>query len=268
MEKNLQVNAERFHGFADLYDQARPRCPEKVKEILLRYLGKAPALVVDMGCGTGLSTTIWSEASSKVIGIEPSTDMVKIAEEKSADLDNVAFISAFSDHTGLESDCADIVTCSQSFHWMNPERTLNEVARILKKGGIFATYDCDWPPVCDWEAELEYDKLFEQVRRMESTHPDIKDSIIRWEKDRHLANIKNSGKFRYVREIVFANSESCNAQRFVAIALSQGGVQAILKANINEFMPYLTAFQEKIFDIFGNTEFDIDFCYRMRISIK
>ena len=55
--------------------------------------------------------------------------------------------------------------------------------------------------------------------------------------DRHLTNIKNSGKFRYVREIVFSNSESCNAQRFIAIALSQGGVQAIIKANIDEFNP-------------------------------
>lgn len=268
MQKNLQLNAERFLGFADVYDNARPKCPEKVKEIIVKYLGNTPSLVVDMGCGTGLSTTIWSEVSSKVIGIEPSTDMIKIAKEKSSGLDNVVFISAFSDNSGLNNNCADVITCSQSFHWMNPEATLNEVSRILKKGGVFAVYDCDWPPVCNWEAEFEYHKLFEKVKGIESAHPDIKDSFVRWDKDRHLTNIKNSGKFRYVREIVFSNSENCNAQRFIAIALSQGGVQAIIKANINEINLYLTAFEERILNIFGNAEYKIDFCYRMRIGIK
>ena len=61
---------------------------------------------------------------------------------------NVNFVSGFSDNTGLENSSVDIITCSQSFHWMNPETTLNEASRILKKGGVFAVYDCDWPPVC------------------------------------------------------------------------------------------------------------------------
>jgi len=189
MRKNLKLNAERFLGFADVYDKARPKCPEKVKDILLKYLGNTLSLVVDMGCGTGLSTTIWSEVSSNVIGIEPSTDMIKKAKEKSSGLNNVVFISAFSDNSGLNINCADIITCSQSFHWMNPEGTLNEVSRILKKGGVFAVYDCDWPPVCNWEAELEYKKLFEKVKDIESSHPNIKDSFVKWDKDHNLTNI-------------------------------------------------------------------------------
>lgn len=44
---------------------------------------------------------------------------------------DVRYISGFSDKTGLEDNSVDIVTCSQSFHWMNPETTLNEVSRIL-----------------------------------------------------------------------------------------------------------------------------------------
>ena len=234
MEENLHINKERFLGFADVYDSARPKCPEKVKEIIVKHLGKNPSFVVDLGCGTGLSTTIWSEISDKVIGIEPSPDMIKIAREKLASLDNVYFISAFSDNTGLENSCIDIITCSQSFHWMNPESTLNEVSRILKKGGIFAVYDCDWPPVCNLEAELEYNKLFEKINKIESTHPDVKDKFIRWNKNNNLSNIKNSENFRYTREIVFSNTEICTAQRFIAIALSQGGLQAIIKANIDE----------------------------------
>lgn len=268
MEKNLNLNANRFLGFADVYDSARPKCPEKVKEIIMKYLERTPSLVVDLGCGTGLSTTIWSEISNKVIGIEPSGDMIKIAREKSLELDNVKFISEFSDDTKLENNSADIITCSQSFHWMNPETTLNEVSRILKDGGVFAVYDCDWPPVCNLEAELEYNKLFDKVSEIESTYPDVKEKFIRWNKDNHLLNIKNCGNFRYVREIVFSNTEICNAQRFITIALSQGGLQSIIKSNIDEINPFLLSFEKKILDIFGDNEFNIDFCYRMRVGVK
>jgi len=268
MKENLHLNADRFLGFADVYDNARPKCPEKVKTIILKYLGKSPSVVVDLGCGTGLSTTIWSDVSNKVIGIEPSNDMIKLAREKSFGLDNVEFISAFSDNTGLENNSVDIVTCSQSFHWMNPETTLNEVSRILKKGGVFAVYDCDWPPVCNWEAEFEYNKLFEQVEEIEATHPDVKNSFIKWDKENHLSNIKNSKNFRYVREIVFSNTEICNSQRFIQIALSQGGLQSIIKANIDEINPILLSFKDRIINILGDKEFNIDYCYRMRIGVK
>ncbi|MGL4106975.1 class I SAM-dependent methyltransferase [Clostridium sp. LP20] len=268
MGENLHLNAERFKGFADVYDSARPKCPEKVQWIILKYLEKTPSLVVDLGCGTGLSTRVWSEVANKVIGIEPSADMIKIAREKSLNLDNVEFLSGFSDNTGLEDNSADIITCSQSFHWMNPETTLNEVSRILKKGGIFAVYDCDWPPVCNWEAELEYKKLFKKVNEIESTYPELKEKYFRWDKNNHLSNIKNMGNFRYVREIIFSNTESCNAERFIRISLSQGGLQAILKANIEEFKPFFNSYKERVIDIFGDDEFEIDFCYRMRIGVK
>lgn len=268
MKENLQLNADRFLGFAGIYDSARPKCPEKVKKIILKYLEGIQDLVVDLGCGTGLSTKVWSEISNKVIGIEPSTDMIEEARENSIGLDNVIFMPAFSDNTGLNDSCADIITCSQSFHWMNPETTLNEVSRILRKGGVFAVYDYDWPPVCNLEVELEYNKLFDKVNEIESTHINIKDSFKRWDKDKHLSNIKGSGNFRYVREIVFSNSEICNAQRFISMALSQGGLQAIIKENIDDINPFFTSFKERIINIFGDDEFQIDFCYRMRIGIK
>lgn len=268
MEQNLYLNSDRFMGFADVYDSVRPKCPGKVKEIILKYLRKTPSLVVDLGCGTGLSTTIWSEVSNKIIGIEPSNDMIEIAREKSFDIANVKFISTFSDNTGLDNSSVDIITCSQSFHWMNPMTTLKEVSRILKNEGVFAVYDCDWPPVCNWEAELEYNILFEKVSEIESTYPEVNEKFVRWNKDKHLSNIKNSGYFRYVREIVFSNTEICNAQRFITIALSQGGLQAIIKSNIDKIKPFLRSFEKRIIEIFGDNEFEIDFCYRMIIGVK
>ena len=44
-----------------------------------------PALVVDLGSGTGLSTAIWGGRAERVIGIEPNADMREEAVHKVED---------------------------------------------------------------------------------------------------------------------------------------------------------------------------------------
>ncbi len=217
MSNDLQVNADRFTGFADIYDNARPQPPNKAKEIILKYLKTFPELIIDLGSGTGLSTFIWSDVARAVIGIEPSVDMINIANEKAKLYNNVSFKTGYSDNTGLDNESVDIVTCSQSFHWMNPETTINEVSRILKKQGIFAVYDCDWPPVFDWELEREYNNLFAKVKELESNKPELRNTFKSWSKENHLSNLHKSAKFQYVREIVFSNNEKCDAENLRGI---------------------------------------------------
>lgn len=258
-------NADRFLGFADTYEEARPQMPLYTIEVIQKYLGRKPNTVVDIGCGTGLSTSIWENQCAKAIGVEPSKDMLSVALKKQTA--NISFIKAFSHETGLPDCFADAVVCSQSFHWMEPQQTLAEVNRILKPNGIFATVDCDWPPVCNWIDEKAYQTLFNQVNIVEEENPKLKDSFKRWDKNQHLNNISNSGFFRYTREIVFANREKCNADRFIKLALSQGGLQSILKSNPELILKQVEEFKE----IINNTlvqDFDIDFCYRMRIGVK
>ena len=258
-------NAERFKGFACLYDSARPACPEYVVKVLTRYLGHRPQTVVDMGCGTGLSTLVWKDTADKIIGIEPNEDMIARAVVNAK---NLEFVCAFSDKTGLGSGIADIVTCSQSFHWMEPQSTLREIARLLKSGGVFAAYDCDWPPVCNASVEAAYQALDDCVDEVEATVSEYKKAFIQYPKEQHLENIRKSGYFEYTREIVFANTENCDANRYYNIALSQGGTQAILKKNPALIEKELAAFRAAVDKYFNNKMLPVEFCYRLRLGVK
>ncbi len=259
-------NADRFKGFADIYEKARPKVPEYPVKIICKYLGKNPDTVVDLGCGTGLSTFVWENVSDNVIGIEPSEDMLSISLSKQSE--KVRFIKAFSDDTGLDDKCADVVICSQSFHWMEPTATLKEVNRILQKSGVFATVDCDWPPVAEWQAEREYMKLYSKVKKIEISSEKTNNTFLRYSKENHLKNIENSGYFKYSREILFSNTEKCTAERFINIILSQGSLQTILKNAPELICDDVENFRRNIRDIFGESEFEIDFCYRMRVGIR
>lgn len=259
-------NADRFTGFADVYESARPQMPEYAIKVVCDYLERKPGLVVDLGCGTGLSTVPWKDVAERVIGIEPSGDMFRVASQKAGE--NTSFIQAYSADTTLPDSCADAVICSQSFHWMEPFSTLQEANRILRPGGVFATVDCDWPPKTKWQAEKAYMELYDKAKQIEASNPSVKDTFVRYDKAKHLENMEKSGHFRYCGEILFANTEPCNAQRFINILLSQGSLQAILKVSPELIEEDIRRYEVTIRSMYGDSEFDIDFCYRMRVGIK
>src|SRR3954452_6749169 len=113
----------------------------------------------------------------------------------------VEYREAFAQDTGLGDGCADIVTCSQSLHWMDPEPTFAEAARIMRTGGVFAAYDYDWPPVVDPELDdafIEYQERRWSARSARG----IKRGVDRWPKREHLERMRASGRFRFCRELL------------------------------------------------------------------
>src|ERR671922_1225383 len=205
-------------GFAAGYDRNRPRPPELLLETLCLYAGlERPQLVVDLGCGTGLSARAWAGRSERVVGVEPNGAMLAEAERA----EGVEYRQAFAQDTRLDEGCADIVTCSQSLHWMEPEPTFAEAARILRPGGVFAAYDYDWPPVVHPEVDEAF--VAHRKRRAElRARRGIQRGADRWPKHQHLERMRASGHFRLCREIVLHSVEEGNAERLVGFAHSIG----------------------------------------------
>jgi SAM-dependent methyltransferase len=205
-------------GFAAQYDRFRPRPPRALLDVLSRYARvERPGLVVDLGCGTGLSTRAWSAVAERVVGVEPNPAMLAAAEPA----EGVEYREAFADATGLEDGCADIVTCSQSFHWMEPEPTLAEATRILRPGGVFAAYDYDWPPVVDPELDEAYAEYQRRRAGFRARHG-IQRGGDRWPKHEHLDRMRASGRFRFCREILLHSEEHGDADRVVGFTRSLG----------------------------------------------
>jgi SAM-dependent methyltransferase len=154
---DFTANIERFSGFADIYDQHRPGPPGALADSVLHFAGLGrPRLVVDLGSGTGLATRYWAAHADAVVGIEPSADMRHQAE-LATPLSKVTYREGFSHDTGLDDRCTQVVAVSQALHWMEPEGTFREVARILEPGGVFAACDYDWPPMTGaWEADAAF----------------------------------------------------------------------------------------------------------------
>ncbi|GIP48887.1 class I SAM-dependent methyltransferase [Paenibacillus sp. DXFW5] len=264
-------NIDRFNGFSELYDQNRPKAPDEVIRILSMVLGRSPEIVADVGCGTGLSSFAWLNHAKQIIGIEPNDDMRAVAMNRWRESNcpaQLQFVKGLSTELPLEPSSVDLVTCSQSFHWMDPQPTLQEFARVLRPGGIFAAYDCDWPPAASPELEQAYIQLVDFAEKRASELIDNDKEAYKWPKDQHLQQIRKSGLFHYSREIVFHHWESCDADRYANLALSQGGLQTALKLGANEILSAAEQFREQVNQAFGAEARNILFCYRMRLGVK
>lgn len=226
------ANAARFRGSLDLYDRYRPAPPPYLRDVLHRFGRIAqPVLVVDLGCGTGLSTRFWAEHAGRVVGFDPNPEMLAIARASNSS-SNVTFQAGFSHDTGLDAGSADLVTCCQSIHWMEPEPTLAEVARILRPGGVFAVVSYDFPPILDWELDLAVQACLRRARQKSEAMGLRKDEK-RWTSG-HVALMENSGHFRRVREITLHAEDIGDAGRLLGCVRTLGDVMKPIQHGATE----------------------------------
>ncbi|HEX3781083.1 MAG TPA: class I SAM-dependent methyltransferase [Pseudonocardiaceae bacterium] len=240
----MSDSVSRFVGFAAAYDQARPTPPTEIVDLLCQWSGVATPDVVDLGAGSGLSTVIWSGRARHVLAVEPGLDMRSVARERIdtlPDAANFSLVNATAEATGLPDGCADVITASQAMHWFDPARVLPEIARLLRPGGVFAAFDCDWPPTVRAEVDAayqEFDRLQWTLQQARGLQPH------RADKEGHLGRMAASGLFSHVRETCLHSRESGDAERLLAVAHSQGGVVALLDNGVRAAELGLDALRE------------------------
>jgi SAM-dependent methyltransferase len=251
-------------GFAAGYDGFRPSTPPALLEVLCRYARvERPAFVVDLGCGTGLSTRIWSGVAEHVVGVEPNPAMLAAAER----VPGVEYREAFAHDTGLAGGAADIVTCSQSLHWMEPEPIFAEVGRILRPGGVFAAYDYDWPPVVDPELDEAFE-AYQGRRRQTRQTLGIQRGADRWAKEKHLERMRASGRFRFCRELVLHSMEEGNAERVVGFTRTFGLPFADLSDDELERELRVDVLEEVARRVLGDRTVPMLLGYRIRVGVR
>jgi SAM-dependent methyltransferase len=260
-------------GYAERYDAFGPKAPILIVDILTRVSGvKRPRLVVDVGCGTGLSTRLWAAHADRVIGIEPNPHMVRVARQRDWTAANVSYREGFGHDTRLPDACADVVTCAQSLHWMEPGPTFAEVARILRPGGVFAAYDHDdeITPITYWEVGLALQRFHEAVERIRL--PDVERIpevvIHHWDKDGHLERMRASGHFRYVREVGFLHQSTGDVERLLKTQRAIGGVHRLLVRRVPEVVEALDTLRRAVYEAVGEKQMAWYLSYRLWLGVR
>lgn len=125
-----------FGRLAEDYERGRKDYPESVIEDVHGRIPARPALVLDLGCGTGKSTRQLAEDGLLVIGADPDPGV--LAQAMTAGGRDIAYCRASAEALPFSDGMFHAVTTFSSFHWWwNVPGALDSVYRVLKPSGRF-----------------------------------------------------------------------------------------------------------------------------------
>jgi SAM-dependent methyltransferase len=131
-----------------VYAEARPTYPNEAVDWLVP--GK-PNRVLDLGAGTGKLTEVLVKRGFDVVAVDPSREMLDELEKR---LPAVEAIVGAAEHLPLPDASVNAVTVAQAWHWVDAEKAVPEIARVLRPGGTLGLVWNTRDESVDWVAQL------------------------------------------------------------------------------------------------------------------
>jgi SAM-dependent methyltransferase len=130
-----------FGEDAELYDAARPSYPDTLVEDLAGLVGEG-ARVVDVGCGTGKAVRLLARHGFTGVGVEAHPAMAAVARRRLPERPPWRVdVGDFEHWEPQGGDApADLVTCAQAWHWLDPAVRLHKAHGLLRPGGWLALF--------------------------------------------------------------------------------------------------------------------------------
>jgi len=128
--------AESFGADAGRYDRARPTYPAAmVDQVLAGFESGTPTAVLDVGCGTGIASRLFTDRGCQVLGVEPDERMAALARAHGVTVEVGAFEAW--EPAGRRFD---LLISGQAWHWVDPEAGALRAAEVLRSGGRIALF--------------------------------------------------------------------------------------------------------------------------------
>ncbi|MGZ4466400.1 MAG: class I SAM-dependent methyltransferase [Nocardioides sp.] len=195
--------ARSFGSVADAYDRGRPSYP---REAAAWLVGEQPVTVLELGAGTGKLTAALVELGHDVHATDPDPAMLSIL---SRDLPDVRTSVAPAEEIPLPDRSVDVVVSAQAFHWFDLDRTLPEVARVLKPGGRLAVV---------WNQRNERIPWVRKLGRLIGTQDQLREPA---------APLVQSALFGFVEDASFTTWQTVDRDSIQDLVLSRSNVAVL-----------------------------------------
>ncbi|XP_039265469.2 putative methyltransferase DDB_G0268948 [Styela clava] len=136
------------YDLAKLYNERRPAYSSEIPKIVISYMEKQMhdqkntgkfSRMIDVGCGGGQATSMFSPFFESILGIDISAAQISVAKGLYPD-SNMKFQTVNDDRIPAESNSVDLVICATAAHFLDMEIFKKECERVLKPGGCVAVF--------------------------------------------------------------------------------------------------------------------------------
>ena len=124
---------------AERYAKGRPDVHGHSIDLIRSFLrlDRKVDKVLDIACGTGVSTRPLLTIGEEVYGTDVSSEMLFFAPHK----DVIRYSVSPAENQPFENDTFDIITVSSGVHWFDIDKFLVEARRILKNSSWLILYE-------------------------------------------------------------------------------------------------------------------------------
>jgi len=143
-----QTRALSFGSVASDYDRFRPSPPAAALDLLIPPGAQA---VLDLAAGTGAVTRMLAGRAPGIIAVEPDERMRAVL---SAGCPAATVLAGQGEDIPLPDASVDAVVISSAWHWLDPERAVPEITRVLRVGGVLGVIWISRDTRVPWVAEF------------------------------------------------------------------------------------------------------------------
>lgn len=108
---------------------------------LLKLVPQHCENALEIGCGTGRFARVLGERCKRVVGIDVSPEMIRVAQERSAGVGNIEFELADAMRWEFPKAHYDFVCSIATLHHLEQRELLIKIKEALKPGGVLVVLD-------------------------------------------------------------------------------------------------------------------------------
>jgi SAM-dependent methyltransferase len=145
-----------FGAIADQYNQLRSGPAQEAIDWLVP---DGCEVAVDLAAGTGLLSRALARRAATVIAVEPDLRMGTVLRAGSAGsgvVASVRVVAGVGEEIPVASGSADGLFISSAWHWLDPERAVPQIARVLRDGGRFGIIWTSRDRSVDWVHGIQF----------------------------------------------------------------------------------------------------------------
>jgi len=108
---------------------------------LLSHIPESCDQILEIGCGTGKFSQLLAQRASKVLAIDLSPQMIRVAQENSARYSNIDFVLGDVLEYPLPANHFDCIATLTTLHHLPFAPVLKKIKQALKPQGVFLCLD-------------------------------------------------------------------------------------------------------------------------------
>jgi ubiquinone/menaquinone biosynthesis C-methylase UbiE len=146
MSEAITGLAARFYAFASKRISLIKDFHDTVADEILGRVSSGTVLDIGTGPGDLLEKVALRNQHLRMVGLDISRDMIKIAQKKNrqAGKKNLELLVGDAAEIGITDESVDLVVATLSFHhWRNQAKAFEELFRVLKPHGELWIYELD-----------------------------------------------------------------------------------------------------------------------------